>query len=136
MLLNIVFSPKRRLVTAAMYLGSLALPATAQLSNSVHPVLVVHGGLDDAEPGQLSASEAAVIRAGITRALTLGYAILSSGGTTAVVERLYSVPEFSRDLACAKEEYRSAGQPNIHISAECLALERNWTAAPRTLNRD
>jgi hypothetical protein len=43
---------------------------------------------------------------------------------TAIVERLHSVPEFSRDLACAKEEYRAAGQPNIQISAECQALEK------------
>jgi acid phosphatase (class A) len=48
---------------------------------------------------------------------------------TAVVERLHSVPEFSRDLACAKEEYQAAGRPNVHISPECLAFKRELEAS-------
>jgi acid phosphatase (class A) len=43
---------------------------------------------------------------------------------TAVVERLYSVPEFSRDLACAKQEYRSSVQPDSPVTSECRALEK------------
>jgi acid phosphatase (class A) len=43
---------------------------------------------------------------------------------TAVVERLYSVPEFSRDLACAKQEYRAAVQHDAQVSTECRALEK------------
>jgi beta-aspartyl-peptidase (threonine type) len=43
---------------------------------------VVHGGVDDAVPGQLSASDEAAVRAGITRALTAGYVVLEKGGTS------------------------------------------------------
>jgi acid phosphatase (class A) len=43
---------------------------------------------------------------------------------TAVVERLYSVPEFSRDLARAKQEYRSSVQPDSPVTSECRALEK------------
>lgn len=43
---------------------------------------------------------------------------------TAVVEQLHSVREFSRDLACAKEEYRATEHPNAQMSAECLAVEK------------
>lgn len=46
------------------------------------PILVVHGGVDDAGPGELSAEEEAAVRAGVTRALTQGYAILKSGRTS------------------------------------------------------
>lgn len=48
----------------------------------VVPVLVVHGGVDDAGPGQLSPAHEAAIRAGITRALTEGFAMLKKGGTS------------------------------------------------------
>jgi beta-aspartyl-peptidase (threonine type) len=43
---------------------------------------VVHGGVDDAGPGQLSAQDEAAIRFGLTRALTQGYAVLQKGGTS------------------------------------------------------
>lgn len=43
---------------------------------------------------------------------------------TAVVERLHSVPEFSRDLACAQQEYKVAMQPDAQVTLECKALER------------
>jgi acid phosphatase (class A) len=43
---------------------------------------------------------------------------------TAVVERLYSIPEFSRDLACAKQEYRSSVQPDSPVTSECRVLEK------------
>jgi L-asparaginase / beta-aspartyl-peptidase len=55
-------------------------PATPPLATS--PVLVVHGGVDDAGPGQLSTQDEAAIRAGITRALIQGYAVLQKGGTS------------------------------------------------------
>jgi acid phosphatase (class A) len=52
---------------------------------------------------------------------------------TAVVARLHSVPEFSRDLACAKEEYEAADQPNVQMSAECLTLKKELDSkAPPT----
>ena len=44
--------------------------------------LVVHGGVDDAGPGQLSARDETAIRAGITHALTQGYSVLKSGGSS------------------------------------------------------
>jgi len=47
---------------------------------------------------------------------------------TAVVERLHSVPEFSRDLACAKQEYRAIVQSNAEISTECKALGKGLTS--------
>ena len=45
-------------------------------------ILVVHGGVDDAGPGQLSAEDEAAVRAGITHALTQGYTVLEKGGTS------------------------------------------------------
>jgi beta-aspartyl-peptidase (threonine type) len=60
----------------------LVLPLAAQGTLAVNPVLVVHGGVDDAGPGQLSAQEEAAVRAGITRALTRGYALLKEGGSS------------------------------------------------------
>lgn len=45
-------------------------------------VLVVHGGVDDAGPGELSAQDETAIRAGIARALTNGYAVLKKGGSS------------------------------------------------------
>jgi acid phosphatase (class A) len=41
---------------------------------------------------------------------------------TAVVERLHTVPEFTRDLACAQQEYRAATQPSAQMSPECRAM--------------
>jgi acid phosphatase (class A) len=41
---------------------------------------------------------------------------------TAVVERLHTVPEFTRDLACAQQEYRAAVQPSAKMSPECKAM--------------
>jgi L-asparaginase / beta-aspartyl-peptidase len=65
-----------------IFLGAvLALPLSAQ-STRVTPLLVVHGGVDDAGPGQLSAQDQAAVRAGITRALTNGYAVLKNGGSS------------------------------------------------------
>jgi acid phosphatase (class A) len=46
---------------------------------------------------------------------------------TAVVERLHTVPEFRRDLACAQQEYRAAIQPSLQISPECSAMEKSLT---------
>jgi acid phosphatase (class A) len=43
---------------------------------------------------------------------------------TAVVERLHTVPEFTRDLACAKQEYRAAVRPDAQANSECKALEK------------
>ncbi len=43
---------------------------------------------------------------------------------TAVVERLHAVPEFARDLACAKQEYQAAVQPDSQVNSECKVLER------------
>jgi L-asparaginase / beta-aspartyl-peptidase len=58
-------------------------PATPPLDTSHSPlVLVVHGGVDDAGPGQLDAREEADIRAGISQALTNGYAVLKKGGSS------------------------------------------------------
>ena len=59
-----------------------AWPGVAQKISTVSPVLVVHGGVDDAGPGQLSAEDEAAVRAGITRALTNGYAVLKKGGSS------------------------------------------------------
>jgi len=44
---------------------------------------------------------------------------------TAVVERLHTVPEFTRDLDCAKQEYRAAVQPSLQFSPECSAMEKS-----------
>lgn len=44
---------------------------------------------------------------------------------TAVVERLHTVPEFTRDLTCAQQEYRAAVQPNTKMSAECKTMEES-----------
>jgi beta-aspartyl-peptidase (threonine type) len=71
-----------RLLAASLALVHLTVPAVAQQPTAVAPVLVVHGGVDDAGPGQLSAQDEAAIRAGITRALTQGYAVLQKGGTS------------------------------------------------------
>jgi L-asparaginase / beta-aspartyl-peptidase len=59
----------------------LTLPLFAQSSDR-SVVLVVHGGVDDAGPGQLSPADEAAVRAGITRALTQGYAVLKGGGSS------------------------------------------------------
>lgn len=72
----------RRLFLYPVILLSLALPLAAQAAPGNGPVLVVHGGVDDAGPGQLSAQEEAAVRAGITRALMTGYAILKKGGSS------------------------------------------------------
>jgi beta-aspartyl-peptidase (threonine type) len=56
------------------------LPTTPPLATTL--LLVVHGGVDDAGPDQLSSHEEAAVRAGITRALTQGYAVLQKGGTS------------------------------------------------------
>jgi acid phosphatase (class A) len=53
---------------------------------------------------------------------------------TAVVERLYSVPEFSRDLACAKQEYRSSVQPDSPVTSECRALEKKLNSKDQRSN--
>jgi acid phosphatase (class A) len=45
--------------------------------------------------------------------------------TAAVVERLHTVPEFTRDLACAQQEYRAAVQPSAKMSPECRAMEES-----------
>jgi beta-aspartyl-peptidase (threonine type) len=55
---------------------------TAQQTPTVRPVLVVHGGVDDAGPGQLNAEEQASIRSTTTRALANGYAVLKKGGSS------------------------------------------------------
>lgn len=60
----------------------IAPPLAAQSPASTRPVLVVHGGVDDAGPGQLSAAEEMAVRAGLTRALATGYAVLKKGGTS------------------------------------------------------
>jgi beta-aspartyl-peptidase (threonine type) len=70
------------MASAVAFCMVLALPLAAQQIETVSPVLVVHGGVDDAGPGQLSAQEEAAVRAGITRALTNGYAVLKKGGAS------------------------------------------------------
>jgi acid phosphatase (class A) len=42
---------------------------------------------------------------------------------TAVVERLHSVPEFTRDLTCAQQEY-AAMQSHAPLSEDCSSLEK------------
>ncbi len=64
------------------YSQSYTTRAAAQQIPAVGPVLVVHGGVDDAGPGQISAGDAAAVRAGLTRALQTGYAVLKRGGTS------------------------------------------------------
>ena len=72
---------KLSLVTS--YLALATVLGAQSLSTSHSPlVLVLHGGVDDAGPGQLSAQDEATIRAGLTRGLTQGYAILKNGGTS------------------------------------------------------
>lgn len=44
---------------------------------------------------------------------------------TAVVERLHTVPEFTRDLTCAQEEYRAAVQPSLQMSPECRTMRKS-----------
>ncbi|HEY1501247.1 MAG TPA: isoaspartyl peptidase/L-asparaginase [Acidobacteriaceae bacterium] len=68
-----------RLPVAVLF---LTLPLAAQRPATVNPVLVVHGGVDDAGPGQLSAQDEAAVRAGLTRALAEGYAVLKRGGSS------------------------------------------------------
>ena len=93
-----MFSQKWSLLPAICHLTLstvFCLPLTAQhaaqeakrthlpLATGHSPlVLVVHGGVDDAGPGQLGAEDEAAVRAGITRALTQGYAILKNGGSS------------------------------------------------------
>lgn len=56
--------------------------------------LVVHGGVDDAKPGDLSAADEQAVRDGMTRALLAGYARLEAGGTSVdAVEAALSVFE-------------------------------------------
>jgi beta-aspartyl-peptidase (threonine type) len=78
---------KKQSVSVIGFFGFLAFPLVAQqlpdtAPSATRPVLVVHGGVDDAGPGQLTAEEEAAVRAGITRALTQGYAVLEKGGTS------------------------------------------------------
>jgi acid phosphatase (class A) len=47
---------------------------------------------------------------------------------TAVVERLHSVPEFSRDLACAKQEYHASIHQDAAVSTECKTLEKELSS--------
>jgi acid phosphatase (class A) len=42
---------------------------------------------------------------------------------TAVVERLHSVPEFTRDMVCAKQEYAAAVRSDGRVVGECRSLE-------------
>ena len=66
---------KRMLLTVLV----CAIPFSAQNRNP--PLaLVVHGGVDDRKPGELTPADEAAIRAGIVRALTTGYAVLEKGG--------------------------------------------------------
>jgi len=44
---------------------------------------------------------------------------------TAVVERLHAIPEFTRDLVCAQQEYRAAIQPSVQLNSECGAMEKS-----------
>jgi acid phosphatase (class A) len=46
----------------------------------------------------------------------------------AVVEQLHAVPEFMRDLSCARQEYQTAIQPHARIDAECSAMEKGLGA--------
>jgi beta-aspartyl-peptidase (threonine type) len=71
-----------RVLAASVALLYLALPAAAQQRAVVAPVLLVHGGVDDAGPGQLTTQDEAAIRAGLTRALRQGYAVLKKRGTS------------------------------------------------------
>ena len=41
---------------------------------------------------------------------------------TAIVARLHSVPQLSRDLACAKQEHLATIQSGAQISSECKTL--------------
>jgi L-asparaginase / beta-aspartyl-peptidase len=68
------------MLATATILALQGMPLAAQ--NMISPVLVVHGGVDDAGPGQLSAQDEAAVRAGITRALTAGYVVLTRGGSS------------------------------------------------------
>ena len=68
-----------RQLAASVALVYITLSAVAQQTLTVAPILVVHGGVDDVGPGQLSAQDEAAIRAGIIRALTQGYAVLAEG---------------------------------------------------------
>jgi acid phosphatase (class A) len=47
---------------------------------------------------------------------------------TAVVARLHSVPQFSRDLACAKQEHRATIRPGAQILSECKASENEMNS--------
>jgi L-asparaginase / beta-aspartyl-peptidase len=71
---------KPALCILSLFLGITPLAAAQQAS--VTPVLVVHGGVDDAGPGQLSSQDAATVRAGIARSLAAGYTILKRGGSS------------------------------------------------------
>ncbi|HEY1759349.1 MAG TPA: isoaspartyl peptidase/L-asparaginase [Bryobacteraceae bacterium] len=73
---------KKQSVSAVGIFLFLVLPLAAQQIPAPIPILIVHGGVDDAGPGQLSAQDEAAVRAGITRALTQGYAVLQGGGTS------------------------------------------------------
>jgi L-asparaginase / beta-aspartyl-peptidase len=57
----------------------LCSPVSAQTSENPI-VFVVHGGVDDAKRGELSPVEEQRIKAGITRALVAGSAVLKNGG--------------------------------------------------------
>jgi L-asparaginase / beta-aspartyl-peptidase len=73
---------KKRMFPAPAVLAFVVASVAAQQSPAKHSVLVVHGGVDDAGPGQLSAGQEAAVRVGLTRALMQGYAVLTKGGTS------------------------------------------------------
>jgi acid phosphatase (class A) len=47
---------------------------------------------------------------------------------TAVVAWLHSVPQFSRDLGCAKQEHLATIRPGAQISSECKASENEMNS--------
>jgi beta-aspartyl-peptidase (threonine type) len=65
-----------------LLLAMFVLTGTLRAQTSTPRVaFVVHGGVDDGKPGELSAVDEAGIRAGLTWALTAGYQVLKNGGT-------------------------------------------------------
>jgi L-asparaginase / beta-aspartyl-peptidase len=86
----IVLSLTKRVILLLVALVLLAPSLVTSQSQAPLPLatdhspltLAVHGGVDDAGPGQLSAQDEAAVRAGLTRALTAGYAVLQKGGTS------------------------------------------------------
>jgi acid phosphatase (class A) len=47
---------------------------------------------------------------------------------TVVVARLHSVPQFSRDLACAKQEHLATIRPGAQISSECKTSQNEMNS--------